>query len=225
LIIAALLLAADRAALFIAQPVAAHAIQRQLVLEKTPRVHIHGFPFLTQALARRYDDVTVSMVALTVAGTGRSVRVDQLNARFAELRTSADFRSARADSASGSALLRYSDLSAALGTEITFGGRGPDGRGRLKASRTVSALGQSVSGTATVQVVVAGPTSLSFTSPQVGVGGASVPQPVVDALTSTFATPVNLAGLPAGMHLDSVQVTAAGVTVVVSGRNVVLGEG
>jgi hypothetical protein len=210
---------------FVAQSVAAHAVQRHLRLEKTPRVHIHGFPFLTQALAGHYDDVTVSMVGLTVAGGGRPIRIDRLSARFTDLRTSADFNTAHADKASGSALLRYADLSRALGSEISFAGSGPDGRGRLKASRTVWVLGQTVTGTATVGVAVAGPTSLSFTSPQVDVGGASVPQSVVATLTSTFATPINLSGLPAGLHLDGVQVTAAGVVVTVSGQNVALGEG
>jgi hypothetical protein len=128
-----------------------------------------------------------------------------------------------ADSATGSLLIRYPDLSRAIGADISFAGRSADGTARIKASRTVSTLGRSVTGTVSAGIVVSGPASLGFTAPQVDVGGVAVPTAVIDSLNSTFDSPVTFAGLPSGLHLTAVRVDAQGILVSVAGRGVNLG--
>jgi hypothetical protein len=58
-VVVGLLVAADRIAVVAAQDVVAKRIQREQGLLVRPDVTIGGFPFLTQAIAGTYDDVSV----------------------------------------------------------------------------------------------------------------------------------------------------------------------
>ena len=214
-----LLFAVDRVGVVVAQLVAADTVRGHFGLDQKPSIRIHGFPFLTQAIAGKYEDVTVTISGLSVGESGRKVRINNLTARLRDVHTAADFRSAHADTATGSVLLQYSDLSTAIGVQVGYAGAG-----RIKSTRTVTALGQSVTGTVTAGIVVSGPTSLSFSNPQVDVAGAAVPDAVTSALSATFGVPLALTGLPAGLHLDAVHVTQVGVLITASGHNVYIGE-
>jgi hypothetical protein len=218
-VVLGLLFAVDRVGVVVAQSLAAHAVQRHFALDQKPSVQIHGFPFLTQAIAGKYDDVTVALSGLSVGESGRKVRINKLTARLRDVHTSADFRSAHADTATGSVLLLYPDLSTAIGVQIGYGGAG-----RIKSTRTVTVLGQSVTGTVTAGVAVSGPTALSFSNPQVDVAGAAVPDAVTSALSGTFGAPLVLTGMPVGLRLGTVRVTEAGVLVTAVGQNVYIRE-
>jgi hypothetical protein len=214
-----LLFAVDRVGAAVAQSIAARAVQRHFALDHKPSVHIHHFPFLTQAISGQYDDVTVTMHGLSVGEAGRTVRIENLSARLHDVHTSADFRSAHADAATGSVFLQYADLSRAIGVDVGYGGPG-----RIKATRSMSVLGETVTGTVTAGIAVSGSTSLRFTSPRVDVAGAPVSDAVTNALSASFGAPLALSGLPANLRLDGVQITATGVVVSASGQNVRLGE-
>lgn len=69
LVLAALLVGADFGARYVAQDRVGVALQGPLQLSRAPEVDVHGFPFLTQALAGRYDDVEL---------TGSGIRYGQL---------------------------------------------------------------------------------------------------------------------------------------------------
>jgi DUF2993 family protein len=218
-VVLGLLFAVDRVGVLVAQSLAEHAVQRHFALDQKPSVRIHGFPFLTQAVAGKYEDVTVTLSGLTVGESARRVRINNLTARLRDVHTAADFSSARADTATGSVLLRYPDLSTAIGAQVAYGGAG-----RIKSTRTVTVLGQSVTGTVTAGIVVSGPTSIGFNDPRVDAAGEAVPDAVTSALSATFGVPLALAGLPVGLHLDAVRVTEAGVLITASGQKVYIGE-
>ena len=69
LVLAVVLVGADFGARFVAQDRVGAALQGPLQLSQPPEVDLHGFPFLTQALAGRYDDVEL---------TGTGIRYGQL---------------------------------------------------------------------------------------------------------------------------------------------------
>ena len=58
-----LLLLADRLAVELAEDAVAGEVAEKGALRGTPEVEIAGFPFLSQALAGRYDDVRVELTA------------------------------------------------------------------------------------------------------------------------------------------------------------------
>ena len=58
-----LALLADRVAVGVAEDRVATEIATRTGLPGTPDVEIAGFPFLTQAMAGRYDDVRISLTA------------------------------------------------------------------------------------------------------------------------------------------------------------------
>jgi hypothetical protein len=72
LVLAALLVVLDRVSLWAAQHDVAKRLQADSHLRTTPKVEIHGFPFLTQLVAGDYHDVDVVMDGLDVG----SFRVD-----------------------------------------------------------------------------------------------------------------------------------------------------
>ena len=74
--IVALLVVADRVAVLAADHVVAGRIQADQQLDSRPSVSIHGFPFLTQALGGKYDDVTLTLHDLRKGGVPiRTLRV------------------------------------------------------------------------------------------------------------------------------------------------------
>jgi len=212
----------DRVGVVLAQSVAAGAVQRHYKLDRKPSVRVHGFPFLTQVISRHYDDVGFAAHDLSVGSGDRMVDVQDVNARFSDIHTTGNFSSARAEKASGTALIGYAALGRILGGTVTYAGPGADGKGRITASRTVTALGQSVTGKVTCGITVASPTSIGFTKPTVDLAGANVPPAITDALASTFQLPLDLSGIPGELRLESLTLAADGVHLAASGINVQL---
>lgn len=80
-VLAVLLVGADFVARAVAEDRVGAALQEPLGLATEPEVDVHGFPFLTQALAGRYDDVD-----LTTSGVGvGELRDLTLNARLQDV--------------------------------------------------------------------------------------------------------------------------------------------
>lgn len=64
LVVVALLVVADRVSLWAAQRDVAKRLQADAHLHATPKVEIHGFPFLTQLIGGDYHDVDIRMSGL-----------------------------------------------------------------------------------------------------------------------------------------------------------------
>ena len=177
-----------------------------------PHVEIHGFPFLTQALRKKFDHVTV---------TASSVRRGELSASDVH----ADLRDVRVTSSSsgtaaevtGDGVVPWSEIATVADLPVTLSA-GPDGTARMTSS--VQVLGQTLSVTADASVAVVDdeirirPTRVSLAS-----GG------LLDAaLTRTVERELELAypirGLPSGVKVTSLSAEAEGVRAHVTATDV-----
>ncbi|WP_327321703.1 DUF2993 domain-containing protein [Streptomyces sp. NBC_01210] len=122
------LLLADRLAEVYAQSKAADKLQKSLGLATRPDVDIHGFPFLTQLLDKRIDqvdvtvpDVSADRVSLAeVRATAKDVRI------VGDAPTS--IKGAVIGRLDGEVLLSFDDLNRELGaSQLRFTGSGADG--------------------------------------------------------------------------------------------------
>lgn len=218
-VLVALLVAADRVALAVADAQAAKTFQRSEQLNSTPSVKVRGFPFLTQLAGRNFDRVDATAKDVVLGRNGRTVRVSTVTMQLHHLRVSNNFHSARADTVTAAALITYADLSRTLGVQLGYAGPSSDGRGRIKATQTVSVAGQQVSGTISAEVRISADEVLTFVSPQVSVDGADVPPAVSDQLSAVFGEPIPLERLPFGLRFRSVTAGPAGVTIKLTGTH------
>jgi hypothetical protein len=221
-ILAGLLVAADRIALVVAERAAGKTIQIAEHLDGAPSVSVAGFPFLTQLVVGHFDKVTLSASDLTVGQQGRTVRISSVRAVLRGVRVARDLSSVHADTATATSAISYSDLSATVGVPLSYGGPSPDGVGRVTARKTVSVAGQQISGSVTAEVKIEGG-ALRFVGPVVsidGAGSAAVPQSVVDAFSGLFGDPVALTQLPFGLTVRSVSADRAGVHITLAGKDV-----
>ena len=226
-LVVGLLVAADRVALELAEDEAAGKIQRSQDLRERPEVSIKGFPFLTQALAKRFDEVEAKLSGVKTDAVGTSLRVDQVEMTLHDVELVNGFSAVTARRASGHALISYQDLTDAAppGIRISYGGK-EDGGGRDGSSK--------VKLTARVELPLIGPQEHSVYS-TVSIVGKDTVRVRADEIPFADQFPElekearkrtdfdrRIKGLPEGMELKSVTATERGVVVVVEGRDVKL---
>ncbi|MFC1409501.1 DUF2993 domain-containing protein [Streptacidiphilus sp. N1-12] len=220
LVLFGLFVAADRVALHFAESEAATKIQSARNLPQKPSVSIGGFPFLTQLASSKFDEVKVTSPELTVndGKGGPDVRLQNFAIDGKGVRVTGNYSGIIADSGTGSALISYPDLSKALPNQVTVAYGGAPGKVKVSGRIDVPVLGaQNVSGTADVSVVNGTDISLSNLS---GINGLA---PGIGDLVSSFLQPkLQIAGLPSGLKLNTVQAGPDGIAVTVSGTNVSL---
>jgi hypothetical protein len=219
LVLAVLLIAADRVGLMIAERQIASKVQSSQNLDRKPSVTIEGFPFLTQVLANDYPKVRLSAQGLTVGSSDRQVRLANLDARLHDVKSIDNFHGAHVETADGTAILSYSELSRALGVTMGYAGGG-----RVQASRSVEVLGKTVTGTASAEVGVAGGDELTFDSVRVGVPqtGVSVPEQVTHQVSSMFESKLSLRGLPFHLRIQRLVADEDGVHIAATARGLTL---
>jgi hypothetical protein len=159
------LVAADRAADLVAERAIARGVQRQQGLSQQPQVSIGGFPFLTQAVSGRFQQVDLA-AAQVPAGDG--LTVDRLQVRLTGLTArGSDVITGRTDSLTADrmtlrALVGYPTLDDVVADRlqsdqvaVSFG---DGGRGRLAVSGTIGTpLGdRSVQGLMQIRLVDGG---------------------------------------------------------------------
>jgi hypothetical protein len=115
-VLVAVLIAADRIAAVVAEHEVASRVQASESLTARPGVSIGGFPFLTQALSGRYDDVTVSVHGLRAGSLPIQRFVAHLRGLHVSLRAALGGRvhSVPVDRATATLLLTWADLDALL---------------------------------------------------------------------------------------------------------------
>ncbi|MEI4270234.1 DUF2993 domain-containing protein [Klenkia sp. LSe6-5] len=214
-----LLVAADRVGVLVAEDQVAAQVAQQGGLAGEPDVDITGFPFLTQAVAGRYDDVRIALTADELgqpAGTTADVSLqgvqlplsDVLGGRVSQLPV---------DRVDGQASVPLSLLADQLGGDTTLTREG-DG---LRITKTVELLGQ------TIPLTAAGTVSLDGQDLVVDVDSASgagidVPQFVLEQAQELLEFRYPLPALPFGLQLTGLQVTDGGVDLTVAATDVVL---
>jgi hypothetical protein len=219
IVFAVLVVAADRVSLLVAERQIASKVQSSQDLSSRPSVDIEGFPFLTQVLANHYPAVRLKAQDMPVGTSDRTVRLADLDARLHDLRTIDRFSGATAETANGTALLTYQELSRALGVTLGYAGGG-----RVQASSSVEVLGQTLTGTASAEVGIAGGDALTFSSIRVGVpqAGIAVPEQLSDQFSSIFANKLSLRGLPFHLRIQQLSATAEGVRISATARGLSL---
>ena len=211
---------ADRAAVRIAEDQVAQEIATQAGLQGTPGVDIHGFPFLTQALAGRYDDVRISLSAAQLGqpeGTRADVALRGVRVPLSSV-LSGSVRQVPVDRVEGTVALSYDLLSAEMGGDTTLR---REGRG-LRITRTVELLGQRIPLTAAGTVALDGNDLVIDVDDAAG-AGVDIPgflvERVADLLDLRYAVPP----LPFGLRLTSVTPADDGVVVDLEATDAVIG--
>ncbi|MBC3843553.1 DUF2993 domain-containing protein [Streptacidiphilus sp. 4-A2] len=225
LVLAGLFVVADRVAVNLAQSQVASQIQSSRKLPQKPGVDIEGFPFLTQLLGGKLDEVKVHADSMVVQGTGgvQPVTLQNFQADLKGVKLENNYSTAVADTAVGSALISYANLSSAMQSHpaLSYGGAG-----RVKVAVTVDVplIGsRHISGTAklTASNGALGVTDVS------GITGLSDLPGVGDALVESLAAAAigpqfQLSGLPTGLEVTQVQAEPNGVLATVAGTGVSL---
>lgn len=200
-VLALLLLAADRVAAAITENKVASQVQKSLNLSGKPSVNIEGFPFLTQLASHDLHTVVI---------TGHNLNDGQLD--FASIDATAQnvhiygLSSATVDSLKGTATITFTSAAhaAKLPASITLS---PAGGNLVKF--TASALGASASGDARLS-----PQGSNEIHVQVVNGGA-----LASLLGSNTSFDLPVPSLPSGVSITGVSATSGGIQINFSGTD------
>ncbi|WP_314175032.1 LmeA family phospholipid-binding protein [Streptomyces winkii] len=224
-VLAVLFVAADRLAVKLAEDKAADEIKSAQGIASAGKtsVDIKGFPFLTQVAGKELTEIDADMSGMKAEAAGGQLKVSQVNARLRDVRLNADYSSAVAGRAQGTALVSYGDLTKAAreGVHIGWGGEDDSGRGRVKVSAGVTVLGQSFERSVTSTVSVAGEDTVRLRADKVP--GANIPG-LEQAIRGRIDFARKIAGLPDGLELENVEATPEGIELSVRGEDVKLGR-
>ena len=214
-----LLLLVDRVAVGFAEDRVAQQIAEKGALQGTPEVDIAGFPFLTQAVAGRYDDVRIGLTAAEL-GQPEGTRAD-LVLRGVEVPLSAaisgSVREVPVERIDGTATLSYALLSAQLAGDTTLTREGEG----LRITRTVEILGQRLPLTAAGTLTLDGSDLVVDVEEATG-AGVDVPGWVLSRAADLLDLRYSVPALPFGLQLTSVTPTEDGVDVGVEATDTVL---
>jgi hypothetical protein len=219
LLLVGLVLVVDRVAVGFAEDRVAEQVVEKGGLAGTAEVDIDGFPFLTQAVAGRYDEVRISLTAEQL-GQPEGTRADVV-LRGVEVPLSSvlagSVQEVPVERIDGTATLSYALLSAQLGsgTELEREGDG------LRITRTVEVLGQQVRLTATGQVALEG-NDLVVDVEKASGAGIDVPRFLLDRATDLLDLRYPVPALPFGLELTGVRPEADGVDIRVEATDTVL---
>ena len=214
-----LLVAADRVGVLVAERQVAAQVAQQGGLPGEPDVDITGFPFLTQAVAGRYDDVRISLTADELgqpAGTTADVSLQGVQLPLSDV-LGGQVSQLPVDRVDGQATVPFDLLAAQLGGDTTLT---RDGDG-LRITKTVEVLGQTIPLTAAGTVTLDGQDLVVDVSSAAG-AGIDVPQVVLEQAQDLLDFRYTLPALPFGLQLTGLQVTDGGVDVTVAATDVVL---
>lgn len=216
-VIIGLLVGADFAAKAYAENRVASQIQQQ-GFPKKPSVTIDGFPFLTQALSRDFHQVNLSADDVTEG----PLLVQSINVTLDGVHVNSSYNGATVSQLTGTMDVTFTALANAVNSEA--GGLGSVAGGGL----SLSAAGSNEV-KATLNLLVASETvvwRLSRSGPyqlnlQLVSNAGILPSSLVNSIGNIT---IPLPKLPAGMNVQSVSVTSAGVVGTVTGQNVTFGS-
>jgi hypothetical protein len=212
---------ADRITVAVAENKAAQQAQVTEGLSSKPHVSIEGFPFLTQVLSGKLDDVKVTAEGLAADEGGQRVRFESLHADLRGVKLSDGFRRAVADHADGQVFITYPDIQAAIGVpglRVSYGGPAQDGKALVKLAGPV--LGSELNVVSEVSVrgddsVVLHARSLPAAVTALGLG---------DQVRQRIDVVLSIAHLPRGLALTGIATAPDGISVSAGGTHVVLAD-
>ncbi len=219
LVLAGLTVLADRVAVGIAEDRVAEQLAGRGGLVGTPDVDIAGFPFLTQAVRGRYDDVRIALDADELgqpAGTRAAVALRGVHVPL-KAALAGSVTEVPVDRIDGTATLSYGLLAAELGSDTTLE---PDDDG-LRITRTVELLGY------TLPVTAAGTVTLEDDQLVIDVAdaagaGVEIPSFLVGRVSDLLDLRYTVPQLPFDVQLTDVAPGSDGVDVRVEAADTVL---
>ncbi|WNV75069.1 DUF2993 domain-containing protein [Geodermatophilus sp. DSM 44513] len=220
LLVGGLLLVADRVGEEVAEDQVARVVAERAGLGGAPDLEFGGFPFLTQAVAGRYEDLQVSLTAADLgqpAGTRADVSLRGVRVPLSDV-VSGSVQQVPVERVDGTATLAYQLLADQLGPDATVAQEG-DG---LRVDTTVEFAGQRVPLTATGTVSVDGD-ELVVDVEDASTAGVDAPDAFVDQVSDALDLRYGIPALPFGLQVTGVRAAGDGVLVTVEATDTVLG--
>ncbi|MET8305958.1 DUF2993 domain-containing protein [Micromonospora sp. NPDC005173] len=229
LLMAGLLVIADRVAVGVAERAIADRVSQEVTKQgaqaAAPDVEVGGTPFLTQVLDGRYQRISIKLRDVQASVEGDAVRLLVLDVDARNVRASLDtLRTGQgdvvADTVNGTGTISYESLAALLDRPgLTLGEQG----GKLAVTAPVDILGQTltVSGTADVTVAKSGAVALRFND----LDAEGLPNlPLARALLNNYAKGISidvpLPDLPFQLAVREVRPLPEGLAVTADAKNV-----
>jgi hypothetical protein len=219
-ILGGLFVAADQITVSVAQNKAADRAALTEGLTTKPKVSIEGFPFLTQVVTGKLDEVKITAKDIAAANGGQTLRIDSFHADLHGVKLSDSYRRAVADSADGLAFLTYADLTKAAprGVTVSSAGTAKSKDGGALVRLTGSILGARLS--VLSEVTVRGPDTIGLKAQTLPTAFTALG--LTDQVRQQIDFTRQLTHLPAGIALTSVTSTPDGLSVAAVGKHVVL---
>ncbi|TLQ45112.1 LmeA family phospholipid-binding protein [Streptomyces marianii] len=215
-ILGGLFVAADRLLLNYAESEAAEKVKARQGLSGKTEVSIAGFPFLTQVAGKELERVDVTVRGIEASADGHRVVITEMSAALHDVRLGADFSSATATTATGTARISYADLAAAADEDVTLA---YGGNGKVKVTGSVGVLGRTISRSVVSTVSLVDADTIRVRADRVP--GEGIPG-LEDLIRGKTDFDRRISGLPQGMKLEKVQAEENGLVITVSGMNVPL---
>lgn len=212
----------DRVGVLVAQRAAESKLAGYAQFQDKPTVHIHGVPFLTQAIAGRYDDVELTSDAVqlsNVTGSDLDVHLRGAHISLGDL-VGGDVKEVPVDRVDGTVVVPYSALVAQSSIpNLKLSSEGS----QIVATGSVTLPGTSVgvSVTAKGTIAVSGST-IKLDVASVSVNGATVPSVVTDQVATLVADSLSLPRLPFQLKTAEVSADPDGALITATATNVVL---
>jgi len=217
LVLAGLLIVADRWVQRLAEDQVAARVQTQLGAPAKPGVDLGPFPFLNEIATGRLDSARVRMDEVALPDTGGAT-ITGVDATFTGVTVSERFSRIVADQGQATGVLSYPSLSALTGLDVAYAGTD---RVQIRFETVIGRW--PVAGTATGRPVLdVENQSLEIADAQVSVTSEGVPQPVADAAGQFALRRVPLDTLPYSLRLTSIAVREDGVQVTATGQDLPL---
>ena len=219
LVLAGLVVGADRVAEEIAEDQVARVVAERSGLAGAPDLEFEGFPFLTQAVSGRYEDVRVALTGADLGqpeGTRADVSLQGVQVTLSDI-LSGSVQEVPVERVDGTATLSYELLADQFGpgTTVTRDGDG------LRVQRTVEVAGVSVPLAATGTVSLDGDTVVVDVDEATG-AGVDVPGYLVDQVSDVLDLRYRIPPLPFGLQVTGVAPADDGVRVRVEAADTVL---
>jgi LmeA-like phospholipid-binding len=205
-----LLVVADRFAARVAGQVVAQQIKKSQHLTTTPKVTIDGFPFLTQLVAGKYDQVDATALDIhngDVRATSTTLHLYGVHLDAADV-LSQSVKAIPVDRGAGTVVLSWADINAIVkpsGVKVT-----PEKGGAVAVSGSVTVEGQTVKGTGT-GTVEAVPGGIRVTVANIKAAGLTAT--VTSLLRTKLSFTIPTSNLPFGVKVLSLTTTSTGVIV------------
>jgi hypothetical protein len=215
----------DRYAAHVAAGQIASAVQTDAKLAQKPHVTIKGFPFLTQVANGKYKriDVTATDIFQREEPVGSLLKLDFAGVRIPISKAlHGDVRNVPVEEVTGTVAIPFSDLLAVADIPgLTIISATPGGN-QINVSEVVDTGPISVTALVTASVTVRGGSLVLSALDLTQANGKPVPAAVRQQVLAQAVFSVKLPGLPTGVQMTAVSVTASGLLVTLHANAFVL---